>query len=462
MFWRAVLLHLLSTTHWRNAVAEEVPAAAFQEEPYSAHALWPDARLLIAQVDAGLEASAAAVLDELERKTWIRVVRGDASGLSIRAGAGGFPSQEQGARDLCCFDPAGGARQLGRAMVSALLVSLGLAPPASSAESNLEEQHLDRGDTSASNFTNEEADMVNKLYATALLPGQDALPAKLEVGILQLAQNYDPKRWEAALNGQGRRLVASTMRLSRQVASWTGLTVEGALPNFVFRGNKAEVIFLGPDSAKLLPPDERVPTGNSSEGLGAGVRRHTEFALSNPPGFRVAVEVPTYLGDGSVLALKVSSTVQSELMTQPGLDANAVLQDHRGAMSCSRASAWAQANGALMGFPTFLPLDVLARAEAPISEKDMASTWEVVVILGPGQTFQKSTPPPVVLNIGISVDETLTLSSGGLSLGQGLVLLWTTMGCVALALRLKAKRRLASMTKAQRAELDLQNAIGSL
>eukprot|EP00930_Biecheleria_cincta_P084726 TRINITY_DN74175_c0_g1_i1.p1 TRINITY_DN74175_c0_g1~~TRINITY_DN74175_c0_g1_i1.p1 ORF type:complete len:406 (-),score=52.27 TRINITY_DN74175_c0_g1_i1:7-1224(-) len=319
-------------------------------------ALWPSGRVPVLAVDAALEPNATTVLEELERRTLLSFVRDDGAkaGLTLRTKT---TPRSEGTTELCCFDPS--SRTLRRELAEALLRALGAVPEEDA--SGLEPPSV---------VKRAEAEELNRLYAPQVLPPLSALPARVEVGIWQIGS---PQVWPELVGGRGRRIIAGTMRWARGLAGNKGTPLHGvigALPTFVFRDSKAEVVLLGPESAELVA-SRHLPAEPASEGLGAGIRRVTLHARR--AGRRgVVAGVPTYLGDGSALFLRAAFAELDHFATS-GQDLGGILQERRSALAWSEASRRAESHGALLGLPTF--------AQEGTNEK---GELEVVLLRGPG------------------------------------------------------------------------------
>jgi len=319
-------------------------------------ALWPSGRVPVLAVDAALEPNATTVLEELERRTLLSFGRdeGGKAGLTLRTKK---TPQSEGTTELCCFDPS--SRTLRRELAEALLKALGAVPEEDA--SGLEPPSVvKRG----------EAEELNRLYAPEVLPPLSALPARVELGIWQIAS---PQIWPELVGGRGRRIIAGTMRWARGLAGEKGNPLQGvigALPTFVFRDSKAEVVLLGPESAELVA-GRHLPSEPVSEGLGAGIRRITLHARR--AGRRgVVAGVPTYLGDGSAIFLRAAFAELDHFATS-GQDLGGILQERRSALAWSEASRRAESRGALLGLPTFVQEGAVENGEL-----------EVVLLRGPG------------------------------------------------------------------------------
>lgn len=323
-------------------------------------AIWPHGQVPVLAVDGALEPNATSVLEELEKRTLLRFTRdeGAKAGLTLRIKAtpqaDGSP---QGVTELCCFDPS--SRTLRRQLAEALLRALGAVPDEDA--SGLEPPSV---------VKRAEAEELNRLYALQVLPPLTALPARVELGIWQIAS---PQSWPELVGGRGRRIIAGTMRWARGLAGKKGSPMHGvigALPTFVFRDTKAEVVLLGPGSAELVA-GRHLPAEPASEGLGAGIRRITLHARR--AGRRgVVAGIPTYLGDGSALFLR-SAFAELDHFATHGQDLGSILQERRSALAWSEASRRAESSGALLGLPTFVQEGTSATGEL-----------EVVLLRGPG------------------------------------------------------------------------------
>mmetsp|Transcript_50261 Transcript_50261/g.132862 ORF Transcript_50261/g.132862 Transcript_50261/m.132862 type:complete len:436 (-) Transcript_50261:31-1338(-) len=416
--------------------------------------LWPHGRVLVRKVDSVLEHNVSRVFEEIERKTLVRFVRKGKGGLAIRAASkGASAAGAPKATELCCFDAGGGAPML-RQLTLAVVRALGADPEAIARA--LSTRRLGRGKAAAKSplLLPEEADAINELYAAEVLPPISALPARVEVGVWQLVEAYSPKEWADMVEGRGRRVVQGTMRWARGVAAdgqMAGLV--GAIPTFIFSGNKAEVVLLGPESAELVP-GSALPSETPGEGLGAGIRRVMQHARGLT-GRGFAGGLPTYLGDASALLLR-SSCAEIRLSTIAGVDAEVVIQDHRSAVAWAQVSRWAQGfPGALLGIPSFAqPL------QAGDAALDPHQTLEVLVLHGPGQQIG---PEPGRTAAAISGAPPLAEPSGGggPSLGLLLAALWGAAG-IAGACCLLSTRNRRSNGHLSRAERDLERLVSNL
>ncbi|CAK0856546.1 unnamed protein product, partial [Prorocentrum cordatum] len=343
---------------------------------------WAGGVVPVGQVDSFLESTASLVFDEVERKTLVRFRRGDPSGLSVGVSTIGAASSPAPRAALCCFDPSGGAavqRELMRAVLRAL--GVGAAEPDGAAEGGTDQPPPPL-------LRAAEAEALNALYATEVLPAPGTLPARVEVGVWQLSHGASTADWEEMLGGRGRRFVAGAMRWARELRlAGQAPSVVGALPAFVFHRNKAEVVLLGPESAELAPRSA-LPPEPPDEGLGEGIRRATLHARGlRGRGF--VGGVPTHLGDGSALLLR-ASFAQVALATGVGNaeDLDEVLREHHSAAAAAQVSSWAQGHGALMGLPSFVaqpratpPAEGRERAEGAVPPAPL----EVLVLRGRGQ-----------------------------------------------------------------------------
>lgn len=406
--------------------------------------LGPGARLAVGFVDVPLRDAATAVLDELELKTLVRVLRGEETGLALRASAasGGTgdpagPPAAGAAPELCCFNASQRPPALRRALSSALLRALGAAA-AAKAESVL---------------TWAEVEAVDALAAPLVLPRAEDLPAKVEVGLLQLLPDRSDGYHEAAaaeaaelIRGRGRRVVAGAARFAASLAAKPNCPLQGlvgALPTFVFQGNKAELVLLGPESAELRRDPGANRATDSDEGLGAGVARATELARAVPGG-AFAGGVPTF--DGASLLLLRRAAAGEERMVLKSQGLGAILKDRRAAFAWARASSWAQGRGALLGVPTFLaPPGPAPQAESESGE----AVLEVLVVRRPPAGAAPS-----------SQAEAAEDSPGGPSMGKGLLVMWAGVGCLAFACRRFRLRDAGSLIS--KAERDLEELVNSL
>eukprot|EP00927_Polykrikos_kofoidii_P039428 TRINITY_DN33819_c0_g1_i1.p1 TRINITY_DN33819_c0_g1~~TRINITY_DN33819_c0_g1_i1.p1 ORF type:complete len:526 (-),score=82.04 TRINITY_DN33819_c0_g1_i1:110-1687(-) len=350
---------------------------------------WPGGKIPVNSIDgnAAFKRFAGEVFDDLERRTLVQFVRrqGDpesrlrGGGLVLRQAWGAASSKLVGSPggnyhssapssasvawqnvssivgpaaslptnlqlprvELCCFNPYGSRAAL-RQLSLAVLGALGLTA----------DEISRRNDTSAIIHPSE-YDAVNRLYAVEVLPDSSRLPAVVEVGVWQLVhREHDQEDWSDAIGGRGRRVIAGAMHWSLNLADTCQLPgLVGALPTFVFNGNKAEILLLGPESADLVKR-ESLPHEFAEEGLGAGIRRVTLHARGII-GDRFLGGVPTFMGDGSALLLR-STVAKLAVMRDAGESLAVVLRTHRAAFTLSQVARWAHNQGALLGIPTFL------------------------------------------------------------------------------------------------------------
>ncbi|CAK0856545.1 unnamed protein product, partial [Prorocentrum cordatum] len=158
---------------------------------------WAGGVVPVGQVDSFLESTASLVFDEVERKTLVRFRRGDPSGLSVGVSTIGAASSPAPRAALCCFDPSGGAavqRELMRAVLRAL--GVGAAEPDGAAEGGTDQPPPPL-------LRAAEAEALNALYATEVLPAPGTLPARVEVGVWQLSHGASTADWEEMLGGRG-------------------------------------------------------------------------------------------------------------------------------------------------------------------------------------------------------------------------------------------------------------------
>lgn len=387
-------------------------------------AIWPNGQVPVLAVDAALEPNATSVLEELEKRTLLRFTRdeGATAGLTLRIQA---KSQGDGSpqvvTELCCFDPS--SRTVRRELAEALLRALGAVPDEDA--SGLEPPFV---------VKRAEAEELNRLYAPQVLPPLTALPARVELGIWQIAGH---QAWPEMVGGRGRRIIAGTMRWARGLAGKKGGALKGvigALPTFVFRDTKAEVVLLGPGSAELVA-GRHLPAEPASEGLGAGIRRITLHARR--AGRRgVVAGIPTYIGDGSALFLR-SAFAELDHFATNGQDLGSILQEsRRSALAWSEASRRAESSGALLGLPTFVQDATTETGEL-----------EVVLLRGPGVPSLKSD----------------ILTEGEVASGGGSLFEWMMVGCLlASACYFAARHTKRGRHSLTTAEREFANLVDSL
>lgn len=445
----------------------------------SGSARWPKGEVEVGVVDATLNAMVAAVFDEIERKTFVRFVRVDHGGLTIQrsppmqSGSGGSGAhRSSGELELCCFDPDGSTRtrrRLAISVVQALGVQVLGGQNSSTATSARVGNSGGSGSSSGratpiSLIEPAEADAINQKYASEVLPSISHLPIVVEIGAYQLAQNYEAGEWSDMVGGRGRRVMAGAMRLAVNLHSSGQLAgLVGALPTFTFTKNKAQVLLVGPESAELMP-GSFMPPVNAREGLGAGVRRVTQYAR-NLPGRSLVGGIPTFLGDGSALLLRSAFTRTAVMQSDETLDD--VLQEHHSAALLSQVSHWAQSQGAFLGLPSFVPL--LPQKKATASEQDaLPNSVEVLLVTGRSSASMQQLPPTkgggssffvplLLLVLGTCFGILATASTSGVPSSR-------TMLAAAGALRtmVDAMRRMRHRLGGIRAELDLEDIVNSL
>lgn len=422
--------------------------------------LWPGGVLAISYVDVSLESVASAVLDELERKTFLRVVREDQQGgLAIRASLKAPPlNAETKWTELCCFDPASGSATVRRRLALALLRAVGIEEPDSrkvlvinpAARTKNIPVSVVRSSVAIDSVSSVEADAVNALYASAVLPRPGSFPARVDIGIYQLVSGEDQHEsvdWSEMVEGRGRRVMAGAMLLAKNlVAGGLSTSLVGMLPTFIFRGNKAEVVLLGPETAEFVAGSAMPPEAHTVDALGASIRVATLHARGLASR-HFAGGVPTYLGDGSALLLR-SARAKAVRVRDFGETSEAILREHRSAIAWSRASRWAQGRGALLGFPSFvdtgdgLDLEVLLLHGAGFVDRAFAG-GSMLTSLADGQ--DGATPP------------------AGWSLGGALAVFWgTILTVLPLGYVLLYSRRCSGVHHLSRAERDLERLVASL
>lgn len=385
------------------------------------------ARLLVSEIDRGLEATAKSVLDELELKTFVVVVREAAGGFALRSSD---------------FGGAAGQGSLRRRVAAALLAALGVRP---SAEDQVDLAASVAAGTPAGVFSSLEVAAVNALCSRVLLTtGRPPLPQAIEVGLWMLAG----ADWEDMLDGRGRRVVSGAARIAQQLsAALPTLGLVGALPSFVFHGNKAEVVLLGLESAQLHTRGMLPAFGASSgaDGLGSGIRRASEFARSAFPVGSFTGAVPTLLGDGSLLLLRAAAFRIVRGKTSFGQGSSDALKNHRSALAWARTSAWAKDRGAFMGLPSFMDLP------AEISD----NTLEVLMLYTP--LPGANLPPDVAAAAAMAP---IAARGQGFALGQAIALLWTCFCCMFFLWRQQQKMRRSNFFS--QAERDLERLVANL
>lgn len=316
--------------------------------------LWPSGRVGIREVDAHLEGAVSAAIDDIERKTLVSFVReSDVSGsLAIRTAA---RSPAPGVQDVCCFDTSVTSQRL---LSLALLQALGVI---------LEDGML--SNKTAVGLRPPEADAVNRLYEAEVLPSADKLPALAYIGVNQIAPGRKAAAdWLRMIEGRGRRVFAG---ISRWAAKLKIPGLVGAVPSFIFRGNKAQILLLGTDCAKHVD-GSMLPTA-PDEGLGHSIQRAMRYAWSK--GFIGGL--PTHQGDGSILLLRSPcATVASSVTVGETLES--ILKSQRSAMALATVQRWAQGQGgALYGVPSFTEPQL---PSARISKTSSSLPLEVILV----------------------------------------------------------------------------------
>lgn len=300
--------------------------------------MWPSGHVIVSEVDTVLEATATSIFDDIERKTLVSFMREKANTMgsrSIAIRSVGRPSVSGAENDLCCFDTSKSSQ---RRLSLALLKALGVVLDAAM-----------RANKTAVGLRPAESDAVNRLYVGEVIPGASQLPALVQVGVWQLAPGRKAGAdWSSMIGGRGRRVVAGTSRwLTNLQAAGQLLGVAGAVPTFIFQGNKAQVLLLGEQCAEVVP-GSTLPSSPSSEGLGAGIQRAMRYARSKG----VTGGWPTHRGDGSVLLMR-SPCATLAGKTDVGETLESILTEHRSAVALAHVVRWAQGHGALYGLPTF-------------------------------------------------------------------------------------------------------------
>lgn len=303
--------------------------------------VWASGRVIISEVDAALEATASDAFDDIERKTLLTFVRAKAIDTVVRSLAVRAASRRNkpGSQtlELCCFDTSKASqRQLSLALLKALGVTL---------DAGMLANKTSLGIRAA------EAEAVNRIYVSDVMPGASELPSLVQVGVWQLAPGRKAAAdWSSMIGGRGRRVVAGTSRwLANLQAAGHMAGVVSAVPTFIFRGNKAQVLLLGAQCSELVPGSTaRLPLATSDEGLGPGIQRAMRYARSKG----AVAGWPTHQGDGSLLLLRSPcATIASTLDVGESLES--ILADHRSAVALAQVARWARSQGALYGLPTF-------------------------------------------------------------------------------------------------------------
>lgn len=248
---------------------------------------------------------------------------------------------------------------------------------------------------------------MNTLYAAEVLPPPATWPARVYIGVFQLlAESTHPSDgWSDLVGGRGRRLFAGAMRWSRGLADTKSMhRVVGALPSFVFSGNKAEVVIFGPESAELVTGpvgpvvDHASPDTRGDEGLGLGIRHATQWARGPAlMGHDCVAGVPTFFGDSSVLLLRATHT-QIGILEEFDGTVGDILRGHRSAVALSQASRWAQAHNALMGMPSFV--EASASPSGIVDDGLGKLALEVIIVRGQGQAEVSLPRSPSFIVVG--------------------------------------------------------------
>merc|ERR1719506_967725 len=320
--------------------------------------VWPSGQVVISEVDADIESAVSTTLDDIERKTLVTFVRGKTSSqrsIAIHA-VSRLGMLDSGIHEVCCFDASKASQ---RQLTIALMRAVGAVPDAGTISN-----------TTAVGLRLSEPDAINKLYIPELIPASSKLPALVQVGVWQLAPGRKAAAdWSSMIGGRGRRVVAGT---SRWAAKLKGLGVIGAVPTFIFHGNKAQVLLLGSACAEVVPGSmSSRPLAGRDEGLGAGIQRAMLHARSKG----AVGGWPTHLGDGSILI------------------------EHRSATALSQVARWAQGRGALYGLPSFASVKMQSKQ----SQLDLE-----VMLIGPGVEGDTKLMP--IMDEGSPFLATLTLA----------------------------------------------------
>lgn len=343
--------------------------------------MWPSGQVVISEVDADIESAVSTTLDDIERKTLVTFVRGKTSSqrsIAIHA-VSRLGMLDSGIHEVCCFDASKASQ---RQLTIALMRAVGAVPDAGTISN-----------TTAVGLRLSEADAINKLYIPELIPASSKLPALVQVGVWQLAPGRKAAAdWSSMIGGRGRRVVAGT---SRWAAKLKGLGVIGAVPTFIFHGNKAQVLLLGSACAEVVPGSmSSLPLAGRDEGLGAGIQRAMLHARSKG----AVGGWPTHLGDGSILMVHASCAALSTT-SECGETIGSILTEHRSAIALSQVARWAQGRGALYGLPSFASVKMQSKQ----SQLDLE-----VMLIGPGVEGDNKLMP--IMDEGSPFLATLTLA----------------------------------------------------
>eukprot|EP00971_Amphidinium_carterae_P146583 2905397-Amphidinium_carterae.1 len=317
------------------------------EEDAKEQKFWSLGHVVLRHVDDAIQDNVTAVINAFEQRTvlsFVQDIDAEAQALSIYASLprGGEQSAAQSST-LCCFEPQ--SPTILRELAHALLGASGIRIPHGSSQTARHDE--------VSILTRQEAALVNQAYAREVLPS--TLPAAAEIGLLQLAEAFnssDGKEWSSMFEGRQELIVSGAMRWSISMRSWLDMpNLQGAIPTFTFRNNKAEVIVVGNESVERI---DGPPAMASVRDLGSGIREATDYARSLH-GRGYVGGMPTYLEDGSMLAFKSAHTgvVAFEGVGENLHDVLDARRDDRAAYIMMRVSQWAAGRGALLGIPTF-------------------------------------------------------------------------------------------------------------
>merc|ERR1712216_191735 len=168
--------------------------------------------------------------------------------------------------------------------------------------------------------------------------------------------------------------------------------IVGAVPTFIFHGNKAEVLLLGSQCAEVVPVSSTgLPQAAADEGLGRGIQRTMRYARTKG----ALGGWPTHRGDGSLLLVH-AKCAHISMATGVGETVEGVLTEHRSAIALAQVARWAQSKGALYGLPTFT------------AKSNKRDALEVLVI---GKRLHATTSEPrFIVDQGTPVLSALTLA----------------------------------------------------